>query len=122
MAFLLPNLSPSLLLQSKSKEKPFIHHQTLPPAKPNSPSLSSLSLSSSVTSLRTPSVEKSGAQDNSPKDAQDKKQQQQQQQNNRDEFYVNLGLAVRTLREDLPLIFTKDLNYDIYRSFSHLGL
>ncbi|GMN60636.1 hypothetical protein TIFTF001_029725 [Ficus carica] len=106
MAFLLPNLSPSLLLQSKSKEKPFIHHQTLPLAKPNSPSLSS-----SVTSLQTPSVEKSGAQDNSPKDAQDK----QQQQNNRDEFYVNLGLAVRTLREDLPLIFTKDLNYDIYR-------
>lgn len=120
MAFLLPNLSPSLLLQSRSKEKPFIHHQTLPLAKPNSPSLSSLSLSSSVTSLQTPSVEKSGAQDNSPKYAQDK--QQQQQQNNRDEFYVNLGLAVRTLREDLPLIFTKDLNYDIYRSFSHLGL
>ncbi|EXB62627.1 hypothetical protein L484_023922 [Morus notabilis] len=109
MAFLLPNLAPSLLLQSKSKEKPIIHHQTLPPTKPNTPSLSSLSLSSSVTSLQTPSVEKSGAQDNTPKDAQDK------QQPKRDDFYVNLGLAVRTLREDLPLIFSKDLNYDIYR-------
>ncbi|XP_071730589.1 uncharacterized protein [Rutidosis leptorrhynchoides] len=33
----------------------------------------------------------------------------------RQEFYVNLGLAVRTLRHDLPLLFTTDLNYDIYR-------
>ncbi|EPS65551.1 hypothetical protein M569_09224, partial [Genlisea aurea] len=40
----------------------------------------------------------------------DKKQQDQ-----RDEFYVNLGLAVRTLREDMPSIFSRDLNYDIYR-------
>nr|XP_043620723.1 uncharacterized protein LOC122592537 [Erigeron canadensis] len=33
----------------------------------------------------------------------------------RQDFYVNLGLAVRTLRHDLPLIFTSDLNYEIYR-------
>lgn len=33
-----------------------------------------------------------------------------------DDFYVNLGLAVRTLREDIPLLFAKDLNYDIYRN------
>ncbi|CAN8240437.1 unnamed protein product [Cochlearia groenlandica] len=33
----------------------------------------------------------------------------------KDEFYINLGLAVRTLREDMPLPFTKDLNYNIYR-------
>ncbi|KAK1440094.1 hypothetical protein QVD17_05919 [Tagetes erecta] len=33
----------------------------------------------------------------------------------RQDFYVNLGLAVRTLRHDLPLIFTTDLNYEIYR-------
>ncbi|KAI7735601.1 hypothetical protein M8C21_030764 [Ambrosia artemisiifolia] len=33
----------------------------------------------------------------------------------RQDFYVNLGLAVRTLRHDLPLIFSTDLNYDIYR-------
>lgn len=33
----------------------------------------------------------------------------------KNDFYVNVGLAVRTLREDLPLLFSKDLNYDIYR-------
>lgn len=31
------------------------------------------------------------------------------------EFYLNLGLAVRTLRDDLPSLFVRDLNYDIYR-------
>ncbi|KAL9262651.1 hypothetical protein AKJ16_DCAP11753 [Drosera capensis] len=36
-------------------------------------------------------------------------------QHDKDDFYLNLGLAVRTLREDLPQIFTKELNYDIYR-------
>lgn len=35
----------------------------------------------------------------------------------KNDFYVNVGLAVRTLREDLPLLFSKDLNYDIYRFF-----
>ncbi|KAL5568366.1 hypothetical protein UlMin_024941 [Ulmus minor] len=98
MAFLLPNLSPSILLQSKAKDK---HFHT----KPNY-SLSPLPLSSSATSLQTPSVEKI-AQLNTPKDGQDKQQ--------KDDFYVNLGLAVRTLREDIPLIFAKELNYDIYR-------
>ncbi|RZC65045.1 hypothetical protein C5167_008735 [Papaver somniferum] len=33
----------------------------------------------------------------------------------KNDFYVNVGLTVRTLREDLPLLFSKDLNYDIYR-------
>lgn len=33
----------------------------------------------------------------------------------RSEFYLNLGMAVRTLREDMPAIFSKDLNYEIYR-------
>ncbi|KAI3769004.1 hypothetical protein L6452_00100 [Arctium lappa] len=33
----------------------------------------------------------------------------------RQDFYVNLGLAVRTLRHDLPLLFSTDLNYEIYR-------
>ncbi|KAL4559640.1 hypothetical protein LXL04_031783 [Taraxacum kok-saghyz] len=33
----------------------------------------------------------------------------------RHDFYVNIGLAVRTLRHDLPLIFSTDLNYEIYR-------
>lgn len=31
------------------------------------------------------------------------------------DFYANLGDAIRTLREDLPLLFVKDLNYDVYR-------
>eukprot|EP00252_Welwitschia_mirabilis_P026907 TRINITY_DN9007_c0_g1_i1.p1 TRINITY_DN9007_c0_g1~~TRINITY_DN9007_c0_g1_i1.p1 ORF type:complete len:252 (+),score=7.12 TRINITY_DN9007_c0_g1_i1:130-885(+) len=34
---------------------------------------------------------------------------------NEDDYYVNLGTAIRTLREQLPLLFTKDLTYDIYR-------
>ncbi|XP_078436779.1 uncharacterized protein LOC144707515 [Wolffia australiana] len=34
----------------------------------------------------------------------------------RNEFYLNLGMAVRTLREDLPLVFSRDLNYEIYRA------
>lgn len=50
------------------------------------------------------------AQVNSPLATQDKQNQHQ-----KDEFYLNLGVAVRTLREDMPLIFVKDLNYDIYR-------
>ncbi|KAG6502511.1 hypothetical protein ZIOFF_034792 [Zingiber officinale] len=33
----------------------------------------------------------------------------------RSEFYLNVGLAVRTLRDDLPALFARDLNYDIYR-------
>uniref|UniRef100_A0A803NRY6 Uncharacterized protein n=1 Tax=Cannabis sativa TaxID=3483 RepID=A0A803NRY6_CANSA len=100
MAFLLPNLSPSLLLQSKSKEKSV--HQTLLHTKPNNPP----SLPSSLPTLQTPLADKS-AQLNTPRGAHDKQP--------KDDFFVNLGLAVRTLREDLPLIFTKDLNYDIYR-------
>ncbi|PWA44462.1 hypothetical protein CTI12_AA526260 [Artemisia annua] len=33
----------------------------------------------------------------------------------RQEFYVNVGVAVRTLRHDLPLLFSEDLDYGIYR-------
>lgn len=107
MAFLLPNLSQSLLLQNnKSKEKPIFHQSLAHSSKPTS----TFTLSTTTSLLQTPpTVEKSsGAQDNGPKDAQDK-------QKEKDDFYVNLGLAVRTLREDIPQIFTKDLNYDIYR-------
>ncbi|OMP10361.1 hypothetical protein COLO4_04572 [Corchorus olitorius] len=101
MAFLLPNLSPSLLLQTKtcSKEKS-IHQQLLPhTSKP----------SSEVVTLQSATLQDSQVKVNSPSLHQDKQSHQ------RDEFYVNLGLAVRTLREDLPLLFTRDLNYDIYR-------
>ena len=115
MSFLLPNLSPSLVLHHnhKSKEKTFIH-QSLSPHQPKPNSHSHYISPLSLTSLQTPPPLQGVAQVNTPPGAQDKHQ--------KDDFYVNLGLAVRTLREDLPVLFTKDLNYDIYRLFSHLGI
>jgi hypothetical protein len=106
MAFPLCNLNLSLLPQSKSsfKDKPF-HHTLSSSSKPISQY--SLFLTSSSPSLQTSKV----AQVNTPSLATQDKQNQHQ----KDEFYLNLGLAVRTLREDMPLIFVKDLNYDIYR-------
>ncbi|KAK7324138.1 hypothetical protein VNO77_27660 [Canavalia gladiata] len=100
MAFLLPNFQPSLLAQSKSKDKTF--YQTISTPKPTSQFPISSFISSSF-SLQIPTAQV--GQINTPQDKQLK-----------DEFYLNLGLAVRTLREDLPLIFIKDLNYDIYRN------
>lgn len=100
MAFLPPNFSPSLLLQTKSKEKPM--NQTLSLTKPSF----CFSHLSPLASLQTPTLLE-GAQLNTSRVAQDKQQ--------RDDFCVNLGIAVRTLREDIPLIFAEDLNYDIYR-------
>eukprot|EP01026_Neomeris_dumetosa_P047565 TRINITY_DN4089_c0_g1_i6.p3 TRINITY_DN4089_c0_g1~~TRINITY_DN4089_c0_g1_i6.p3 ORF type:complete len:286 (-),score=17.01 TRINITY_DN4089_c0_g1_i6:286-1143(-) len=32
-----------------------------------------------------------------------------------EDFYVNLGYAIRTLREEIPILFYQDLTYDIYR-------
>jgi hypothetical protein len=40
---------------------------------------------------------------------------QKQESSERDNFYVNCGSAIRNLREELPALFYKDLNYDIYR-------
>lgn len=97
MAYILPNLSPTLL---QSKDKPSTI--TLPPS---SVSTSTASPPTKLDLLPPRAV----VQVNRTTGAQDNKQDQ------RNDFYVNLGLAVRTLREDLPLIFTKDLNYDIYR-------
>lgn len=118
MAFLLLNLSPSLLLHHKSREKSFSHPSFFPNSNPNSHShfLPPLSLTStaSFTSLQSPPPLQDVAQVNTPPGEEDKHQ--------KDDFYVNLGLAVRTLREDLPLLFTNDLNYDIYRWFSRLGI
>ncbi|KAI4323256.1 hypothetical protein L6164_022877 [Bauhinia variegata] len=105
MASLLPNLPPSLLPQSKSKDKPIL--QTLSPAKPSSHFPLSLTSSSPLASSQSYTTQV--AQVNPPPSVEDKEQQQ------KGEFYLNLGLAVRTLREDLPLLFVKDLNYDIYR-------
>lgn len=95
MAYILPNLSPTLLLQPK--DKPSASAVLLP-----------LSTPLPQTKLEPPPP-RGLAQVNRTPGEQDKQQDQ------RNDFYVNLGLAVRTLREDLPLIFTKDLNYDIYR-------
>uniref|UniRef100_A0A5B6ZIU0 Uncharacterized protein n=1 Tax=Davidia involucrata TaxID=16924 RepID=A0A5B6ZIU0_DAVIN len=96
MAFLLPNLSPTLLLQSK--DRPVIHHTPL------SPTIHTAILSP-LTKLEPPLLRV--AQVNQTPGSQDNQQ--------RNDFYLNLGLSVRTLREDLPSLFTKDLNYDIYR-------
>ncbi|XP_073308388.1 uncharacterized protein [Primulina huaijiensis] len=105
MAYILPNLSPTLL-QPKDKLSAIVLHQA-------SSSLSTLSsVSISATSPQTklePPPPRGLAQVNRTQGVQDKKQDE------RNDFYVNLGSAVRTLREDLPVIFTKDLNYDIYR-------
>ena len=119
MAYLLPNLSPSLLISSSSKSKPNSY-----PTKPINFNLCSSSSSSSSTSTTLTNLQSSTLQDaqvNLQTAGAHDNQQQNQQQQQRDDFYVNLGLAVRTLREDLPLLFSKDLNYDIYRYFSHLG-
>ncbi|XP_052208396.1 uncharacterized protein LOC127812109 [Diospyros lotus] len=105
MAFLLPNLnlsSPTPLLQSKDLKPPIILHHHHP-----------LSLS-----LPPPSTPRAGAAPLSaapPPSLHDSPSTTDQQDSQRNDFYVNLGLAVRTLREDLPLLFTKDLNYHIYR-------
>lgn len=115
MAFLLPNLSPSFLLQTgKSiKEKPISTH-SLSISSSSSSSSSSYNFEEDSLSLLTLPVQAPpapGAQVKTMPSGQDK-----HQQHGKDEFYINLGLAIRTLREDLPLLFTKDLNYDIYRS------
>ncbi|PIN08374.1 hypothetical protein CDL12_19048 [Handroanthus impetiginosus] len=97
MAYILPNLSPTLLQ---------------PKERPSAIVLKLLSVSTHTASAHTkldPPPPCAVAQVNRTHSAQDKRQDQ------RNDFYVNLGLAVRTLREDIPLIFTKDLNYDIYR-------
>lgn len=33
----------------------------------------------------------------------------------RSDYYVNMGSAIRTLRDELPSLFSKELSYDIYR-------
>ncbi|KAK3042659.1 hypothetical protein RJ639_000911 [Escallonia herrerae] len=100
MAFILPNLSPTILHTTKDKSSIASQASYLPsPPKPTS-SLSPL------TKLEPPPV-RVAQLNQAPPGSQDKQQ--------RDDFYVNLGLAVRTLREDMPLLFTRELNYDIYR-------
>ncbi|GAB2276331.1 hypothetical protein Dimus_011063 [Dionaea muscipula] len=126
MAFHLPSISYSFTSHSKSIDKLIPHLSSPPPSPPPRPLLPPLPLLQplifphlqcanhlitlpppphtrfNATSLRDTEVKGSlGAQDND--------------QHQKDDFYLNLGIAVRTLREDLPQIFTKELNYDIYR-------
>lgn len=35
-------------------------------------------------------------------------------------YYVNMGYAIRTLREELPGLFYRELSFDIYRFGLHL--
>ncbi|KAK4439544.1 hypothetical protein Salat_0289300 [Sesamum alatum] len=97
MAYILPNLSPTLL---QPKDKP----SAIAPPLPSLPA----STASPQTKLEPP-PSRGVAQVNRTAAPPDNKKDE------RNDFYVNLGFAVRTLREDVPLIFTKDLNYDIYR-------
>lgn len=118
MAFLLPTVSSSLL-HPKSKDRtsssscfPSSSSQKLSSqsqALKSINSISRLSLSA-LTSLQT--LKAQGSLMSNCSRSLDKQRG--------DDFYVNLGLVMRTLREDMPSIFSKDLNYDIYRWFSLL--
>lgn len=118
---------------SSSSSSPFLpfNHQT-PPSyrereKPSSVlpiSLLKGTPSSALTKLETPPVRH--AQDNKDRAVAPTAQDKKEEEKKKDDFYLNLGTAVRTLREDLPLLFSRDLNYEIYRfiyhSFFHLML
>eukprot|EP00268_Persea_americana_P024465 TRINITY_DN2386_c0_g1_i1.p1 TRINITY_DN2386_c0_g1~~TRINITY_DN2386_c0_g1_i1.p1 ORF type:complete len:281 (+),score=52.46 TRINITY_DN2386_c0_g1_i1:238-1080(+) len=120
MAFL--QLTHHLSSYSSSSSSPFLpfNHQT-PPSyrereKPSSVlpiSLLKGTPSSALTKLETPPVRH--AQDNKDRAVAPTAQDKKEQEKKKDDFYLNLGTAVRTLREDLPLLFSRDLNYDIYR-------
>ena len=117
LAYILPNLSPTII---HSKEKS-LHPSSPPPPPlllppPPPRQASSLSVPTkqqhphphlflhhpTTCAIVIATVALASPQDN-------------KQHDHRDDFFVNLGLAVWTLREDLPLLFTKNLNYDIYR-------
>ncbi|KAG7015902.1 hypothetical protein SDJN02_21005, partial [Cucurbita argyrosperma subsp. argyrosperma] len=97
MALLLPHLFPS----------PSLHHSK---SRDSPRAFSSSSSSVSLAGVHTPQPQLQGSPLASPSASPGSRSDDP-----RDHFYVNLGLAVRTLREDLPLIFARDLNYDIYR-------
>ncbi|XP_058072176.1 uncharacterized protein LOC131221084 [Magnolia sinica] len=108
MACFLPNVSPSPpFLQTTKRQKSTSSSALRKDTLYNSFSISTpplLPSSFPLTKLEPPPV----------RDAHDK-DRPGVHDNQRNDFYLNLGTAVRTLREDLPLLFSKDLNYDIYR-------
>ncbi|KAL8205591.1 hypothetical protein R6Q57_009142 [Mikania cordata] len=94
-----------LNLQSSSVESPLVRARVSPPSdSSSSPSHYVIHRSHGGLALQSSSVESPAVcvRISPPSDP-------------RQDFYVNLGVAVRTLRHDLPLIFSKDLNYEIYR-------
>ncbi|KAJ8763094.1 hypothetical protein K2173_023299 [Erythroxylum novogranatense] len=101
MAFLLPHLSPLLLTSNSSRDRDKAIH----------------TLSSHYQAAATTTSSTKPNNSNSPlcPSLRGQPGSQNKQQHQKDEFFVNLGLVVRTLREDLPLLFKKDLNYEIYR-------
>ncbi|KAJ0257142.1 Uncharacterized protein HA466_0080610 [Hirschfeldia incana] len=110
MSFLLSNLSPSILLQTG--KSPNLRPIFTPSLSPSSSTGYAFDADNNLPTLSLSSVQSPPLQDAQVKT---KPTPQDKHNHDRDEFYINLGLAVRTLREDLPLIFARDLNYDIYR-------
>jgi len=45
----------------------------------------------------------------------EEKPQRTKEERKKNEYFANVGDAIRTLREDIPSLFNRDLNYDIYR-------
>ncbi|KAG1365110.1 hypothetical protein COCNU_12G001100 [Cocos nucifera] len=106
MAFFLPKISSS----------PLLPHPCPSQNNPSRPFFSS----SPLTNLEPPPVrdatrEKPPALHGKPPAALHETKKKSEKNSDKDDFYLNLGLAVRTLRDDLPSLFSKDLNYGIYR-------
>lgn len=118
MAFLAPTLSsPILILHSKYKPI-LIHHTSLSPPLSGRHAAPLFALPKQLEPpLPPPPPPPVGVAqvDQSPNTT--TTHHNDDNNNQKNNFYVNLGLAVRTLREDMPLLFTKDLNYNIYRYY-----
>lgn len=50
-----------------------------------------------------------------------KQQPQKEGGCDKQQYYVNMGHAIRTLREEFPAIFCREPSFDIYRSVSATG-
>lgn len=44
-----------------------------------------------------------------------------EEEEDKENYYVNMGYAIRTLREEFPELFYRELSFDIYRSFLLFG-
>jgi len=43
------------------------------------------------------------------------REEEEEEEEDKQSYYVNMGHAVRSIREEFPLLFYKELNFDIYR-------